>query len=257
MNEDDSKVYLSILTSGSIKVSDISKLTGINRTRIYVILENLSKLGALRIVSSSPLDIALVDVKEFFNKKIAEMEKDLDRFRSKTQMFIQKSIAFENQFANRRKKNAFKILKDRSSIVGEVNKMMEEATESIDLVIDIDKFYLFDNRESELLLVQKLKDGVKVNILTGEKPEVINKIKPRNFEIYKLHIMPLGALPNFIVIDKKVVISLIELGDVELNLGVGIPYAVKVRSRNYAMKMVNVFTQLWEASREYYAEINS
>lgn len=247
---DEARVYITILVSGVNKASDISKMTDIRRPKVYQILERLNNIGAIDLLSSNPLNFVVNNVRNFIDSKIHDMEKDLDILKTNSRMFVSKYDSFQD---NRESYNnsGFMFLKSRESILNEVNKIVSGASSSVKLVIDIDKFYIFDNLKTEALLVKKIKDGIDLHVITGLDERIMKKLTSNPSISYDLRFFTHGILPNFILVDDGWLISLIDLSAAENRYRHPSPYGLKVSSKDYVQKMENLFDYLWETSNPY------
>ena len=83
----EASVYVKLLESGRSKVSEIGKLTGITRTQLYPLLENMVEKGYIKEFRSKPVSYEALDPKNLVKslkekrkkqiKSLSELEKEL------------------------------------------------------------------------------------------------------------------------------------------------------------------------------------
>lgn len=247
LSSEESRVYTTILLSGVNRASDISKITDIRRPKVYQILERLNNIGVIDLTSSNPLSFVVNNVKEFIDSKIQAMEKDLDNLKANSRIFISKYGNWQDN-KDEHSKSGVKFLKSRDSILNEVNKLVSATSESVKLVIDTDKFYIFDNLKTESILVKKIQEGINLHVITGPDEKIMKKLTSDPSISYYLRFFPHGILPNFIIVDNRYIISLIGLSPGQNQYQHSGPYGLKISSKNYVKKMENLFDYLWESS---------
>lgn len=250
LSSDEARVYITLLVSGVNKASDISKITDIRRPKVYQILERLNNIGAIDLLSSNPLSFVINNVKDFVDSKIHVMENELDILKANSRAFVSKYDSFRDNRENYNN-SGYRFLKSRESILNEVNKLVSGALKSVKLVIDVDKFYIFDNLKTETLLVKKIMEGINLHVITGLDERIMKKLTSNPSISYDLRYFPHGVLPNFIIVDDRSIISLIELSAGDNRYRHSSPYGLKVSSKNYVQKMGSLFDYLWKSSNSY------
>jgi sugar-specific transcriptional regulator TrmB len=205
-----SKVYLALVTSESLTIREISKMTGVARQDLYRITSELQKLGLIEKIIAAPTAFRAIGLEEGTSILLQRMHEKEVEARKKRKKLVER-------YKNKTIKTPLQgegskfILISEKDVVWRLKRMTENTRTSLDIITTLKRFnsansgfYEVDNRA--------LKRGVKFRFILGSDngdnvslPKMVKAaMKERPFEIRYTN-NPICAI--IAIIDRREVVS--------------------------------------------------
>lgn len=202
-----SKVYLALVTSESLTIKEISKMTGVARQDLYRITSELQKIGLIEKIIAAPTAFRAIGLEEGTSILVQRMHEKEVEARKKRKKLIQRYKNKTIKAPLQGEASQF-ILISEKDVVCRLKRLTENTRSSLDIITTFKRFnevdYEVDNRA--------LKRGVKFRFILGSDngdnvslPKMVKAaMKERPFEIRYIN-NPICAI--IAIIDKREVVS--------------------------------------------------
>lgn len=191
----DAELYIGLLKAGPSKVGQLSNFTGINRIKVYRILEKLKNLGFVSTTFSNPtiysakdLKTSLQDVTDRKKFELVRLEK-LEPLLSETYEKLKSNVTLQSD-EKQAQEPQFAIISGRHNIYMHILKLIRKEKEGLYFITtpsDLGMMYYTSIPES---ILEAQKRGVEIKCVTEveEKKhnQLINRMKIDNFRITNL-----------------------------------------------------------------------
>ncbi|MBA4718332.1 MAG: response regulator [Nitrosopumilus sp.] len=189
LEKDEAQIYFALVKLGSVKASEISTFTKINRVRTYKILENLKNSGFVTSTLSSPIKFSANDpetsLKSIILKqkqKITDLEKNISKFLK----ILSQQKLYESQIELPK----LTIISNRKNIYEQMIKLIEDTKDELYMAIsssDIIRLYYTAVPE----IIEKItKQNITIKLMTDYelsiKHEYVKRLGINYFKIVTL-----------------------------------------------------------------------
>ncbi len=134
LNQYESKVYMSLLISGTATAGEISEIANVPRSRVYDVLNSLEKKGFAVVQVGRPVKYVAVPIEnsikqlkiryeDEFNKKLQSVDSLEKNLRSVFNTFSKNQDFIENE--------AIRVIKGKSNLYAHMNKLIENSNNKI------------------------------------------------------------------------------------------------------------------------------
>lgn len=157
LTEKESSIYLYLLSHGTSKARDISRLMELKRGNTYQLLSSLQEKGFVAASLDVPVTYSAVEPDKALTNIIVGQENTSIRLKKLCAVLIGDLVAYYEPNVNDAD-NQFMILPDQKSVYGQILKMLQES-------------------EGEMIIVTTIVDLA--NMYYTAIPEMIKKMEPR------------------------------------------------------------------------------
>ena len=189
LEEDEAQTYVGLVRLGSVKASQISTFTKIDRVRTYKILENLKNLGFVTSTLSSPIIFSANDPETTLKKiivkqkqKVIELEKNITKF-----LKILSNLKLNESQVELPK---LTIISNRNNIYDQMIKLIEDTKDELYVAVsssDVIRMYYTEVPE---MIKKALKQNKKIKLMTdselSSKHEYVKRLGVDYFKIVTL-----------------------------------------------------------------------
>jgi sugar-specific transcriptional regulator TrmB len=134
LNQYESRVYLSLLHTGSTSASDLSDTASIPRPRTYDVLDKLEKKGFIAVQPGRPTKFKAIDIKEAFanlrRRKESEVASEIDELKRLEEKFVERARGAKVPEKVTTGDYVW-VLKDRANIYSKIEHMIHGAGRDI------------------------------------------------------------------------------------------------------------------------------
>jgi sugar-specific transcriptional regulator TrmB len=191
LNDLEVKVYLNLLRVGPITASALGKELGIDRGRMYRIINNLVSRNIISITLSNPKLCIAVDLHDVFKIALEKKEYEVKKIKKSGKVIIDKIYNYitPNQV---NKVPTFRVIQGRQNIYTDIAKLIENTTDVIYIATTLDdvaRMY-YSTIPEKISICEK--NGGKVRLLVDmNDPKLTTFVKRFNATETKI-----GKLPS-------------------------------------------------------------
>ncbi len=243
----ESRAYITLLISGPLKISKLSQLAKIPRSKCYTVVKSLMSKGLAYEVSDKPLTVGARDIKEVAYRKLNETYRALE-------MKADRIVKIVDQVAVARLSDDKEVELAKVSLINTLEDL--ESSLIIDLANVKKEIIIVTSRSPIKISWRKLiqpiinavKSGVAIRYYVSEETgigrHIVNYFKLLKDEpiegrgVIEIYSGPPIEQP-FIIIDDRIVYNLITDPNLETFL-----FAIKIVNSSYAKHMKIYFTLL-------------
>jgi sugar-specific transcriptional regulator TrmB len=162
----ESKAYTGLLAENPVTGYQLSKVSGVPRSRIYETLEKLYSKGLVQVQDSEPKLYTPIDIEEFFNKVKLDILNNMKSLRSDLEQ-LESSKGIQPGIWN---------VEGRKNILAKANYLIKSAENNILICAWND-----DLKELQIPLEESLKKSINLNIITFGNFEIeeFTKVYPQ------------------------------------------------------------------------------
>ncbi|MFQ5979723.1 MAG: TrmB family transcriptional regulator [Candidatus Heimdallarchaeota archaeon] len=215
------EIYFALLQSDSMSAGEISKNTGVHRTRIYEILRRLEQFGLIWQIRSNPIIYSALSPKIALEALISQKQRELE---AEKEQFTEISDILQQLWENQHSE----ILGSHVSLISErlvkeiLPKETSQAQKHIKLVLRSIKhrnskdshvhLRLFDLNRFSRDVRRLMEKNVRLQILVGASSEFLTKIPPPMFRVFisglskgvlEFRLSPKELHQSFVVVDSE------------------------------------------------------
>ncbi len=184
------KVYLNLLRAGPITASELAKELGIDRARMYRIIDNLVSRNIISTTLSSPKLCIAVDPHDALKIALKKKEDELNKIKKSAKVIIDKiNIEITSNQVN--EVPTFSIVQGRENIYTDIAKLIENTTDVIYIVTTLDDVArMYHSTIPEKISICE-KNGGKVRLLVDmNDPKLARFVKRFNATETKIAKLP-------------------------------------------------------------------
>jgi sugar-specific transcriptional regulator TrmB len=253
LEEDEAQTYVGLAQLGSVKASEISAFTKIDRVRTYKILENLKNLGFATSTLSSPIKFSANDPEMILKDIILKQKQKVEHLEKNSSQFLKilsRLKLHEPQIGLPK----LTIVSNRNNIYDQMTKIIEETKDRLYIVVtlsDIIRMYYTSIPEA---IKKATKQNTKIKLMTG--PELSTKLEYiQRLGINKFRIVTLPSPGRLLCSKTQVLMSGNTSSQVNKNIN---EESVMVTNSNDIIKnMQSLCEFLWESGEDVSIEDNS
>ncbi|BDQ31273.1 hypothetical protein NZNM25_02740 [Nitrosopumilus zosterae] len=253
LEEDEAQTYVGLAQLGSVKASEISAFTKIDRVRTYKILENLKNLGFATSTLSSPIKFSANDPEMILKDIILKQKQKVEHLEKNSSQFLKilsRLKLHEPQIGLPK----LTIVSNRNNIYDQMTKIIEETKDRLYIVVtlsDIIRMYYTSIPEA---IKKATKQNTKIKLMTG--PELSTKLEYiQRLGINKFRIVTLPSPGRLLCSKAQVLMSGNTSSQVNKNTN---EESVMVTNSNDIIKnMQSLCEFLWESGEDVSIEDNS
>ncbi|MBT8173623.1 MAG: response regulator [Nitrosopumilus sp.] len=205
LEEDEAQTYVGLAQLGSVKASEISAFTKIDRVRTYKILENLKNLGFATSTLSSPIKFSANEPESILKDIILKQKQKVEHLEKNSSQFL--------KILSRLKLNEpqvglpkLTIVSNRNNIYDQMAKIIEETADRLFIVVtlsDIIRMYYTSIPE---VIKKATKNNTNIKLMTG--PELLTKLEYiKRLGINKFKIVTLPSPGRLLCSESQVLMS--------------------------------------------------
>ena len=183
LNVNEAKVYSTLLTNQVRKASEIAKISGIPRNKIYEISENLSKKGFLEILPEKVKKFRAIPLEESIKMQIEktdEKKKIMEQTKNKMKYYIDKLTVSEIEESGN-----FTIYKSKQFILKKIRKIFNLTEKKLYLMFnssDLRRFLNDGKNLSNSININVIAPVIKNNMFLVKKWFKFSDFKHYNIE---------------------------------------------------------------------------
>jgi sugar-specific transcriptional regulator TrmB len=253
LEEDEAQTYVGLAQLGSVKASEISAFTKIDRVRTYKILENLKNLGFATSTLSSPIKFSANDPEMILKDIILKQKQKVEHLEKNSSQFL-KILSCLKLHEPQIGLPKLTIVSNRNNIYDQMTKIIEETKDRLYIVVtlsDIIRMYYTSIPEA---IKKATKQNTKIKLMTG--PELSTKLEYiQRLGINKFRIVTLPSPGRLLCSKTQVLMSGNTSSQVNKNIN---EESVMVTNSNDIIKnMQSLCEFLWESGEDVSIEDNS
>ena len=250
LEEDEAQTYVGLAQLGSVKASEISAFTKIDRVRTYKILENLKNLGFATSTLSSPIKFSANDPEMILKDIILKQKQKVEHLEKNSSQFL-KILSRLKLHEPEIGLPKLTIVSNRTNIYDQMTKIIEETNDRLYIVVtlsDIIRMYYTSIPES---IKKATKQNIIIKLMTG--PELSTKSEYiQRLGINKFKIVTLPSPGRLLCSKTQVLMSGNTSSQVNKNIN---EESVMVTNSNDIIKnMQSLCEFLWESGEEVLIE---
>lgn len=246
LEEDEAQTYVGLAQLGSVKASEISAFTKIDRVRTYKILENLKNLGFATSTLSSPIKFSANDPEMILKDIILKQKQKVEHLEKNSSQFLKilSRLKLQEPQIGLPK---LTIVSNRNNIYDQMTKIIEETKDRLYIVVtlsDIIRMYYTSIPEA---IKKAIKQNTKIKLITG--PELSTKLEYiQRLGINKFRIVTLPSPGRLLCSKTQVLMSGNTSSQVNKNIN---EESVMVTNSNDIIKnMQSLCEFLWESGED-------
>lgn len=253
LEEDEAQTYVGLAQLGSVKASEISAFTKIDRVRTYKILENLKNLGFATSTLSSPIKFSANDPEMILKDIILKQKQKVEHLEKNSSQFLKilsRLKLHEPQIGLPK----LTIVSNRNNIYDQMTKIIEETKDRLYIVVtlsDIIRMYYTSIPEA---IKKATKQNTKIKLMTG--PELSTKLEYiQRLGINKFRIVTLPSPGRLLCSKTQVLMS----GNTssQVNKNINEESVMVTNSSDIIKNMQSLCEFLWESGEDVSIEDNS
>ncbi len=250
LEEDEAQTYVGLAQLGSVKASEISAFTKIDRVRTYKILENLKNLGFATSTLSSPIKFSANEPERILKDIILKQKQKVEHLEKNGSQFL--------KILSRLKLNEpqiglpkLTIVSNRNNIYDQMSKIIEDTTGRLFIVVtlsDIIRMYYTSIPE---VIKKATKKDTNIKLMTG--PELLTKLEyVKRLGINKFKIVTLPSPGRLLCSESQVLMS----GNTssQENKNINEESVMVTNSKDIIKNMQSLCEFLWESGEEIVIE---
>lgn len=174
----EARAYVTLISKGTISVSELAYYADIPRTKTYHTLGRLEKKGLVLLSKGKPITCSATSPEDAFDDIIQEQ---ISRVNSMNTLVSDFKKIYENNRKVKSSKDTMYMQLDSSGILEQLIKMIDGSTSSIDIMVDSLGLSLIANCKKQFLLAAKRKIPIKI------------LVKPKHIEMKEFTLLPAQA----------------------------------------------------------------
>ncbi|MFH0949489.1 MAG: helix-turn-helix domain-containing protein [Candidatus Aenigmatarchaeota archaeon] len=232
LNRTEARVYITLLTLKEGKASEISKLSGVPRSKLYETTKNLHKRGFIEIVPEKIMRFRAIPIEKLFQLSMEQQQKRLSNM-EETKNKMMEYLSSHSTPEKKETTGEFTIYRAKKVIQQKLEEMISTAEKSILLAVD------WQVLKQLSYLVGGISKKSNVKILTSIEKENISVIKKW---------MKVGEVRNFKTLPLKFMINDREI----MMFQTDTPTALHSSDEKFISLMKNFYDSAWEESPTAY-----
>ena len=134
------RVYLSLVESGPLPISLISRIAMVARPDVYRALSNLQKMGLIERIIRKPLEYRSISMKEGISILLETKTHQYEEVRAEAQILLDTATAERTSKEKLIESPQFVLIPKGRTIINRIKTAIESAEQSIDLVLSWKRF---------------------------------------------------------------------------------------------------------------------
>jgi len=164
LSEYEAKAYLVLVQKGDLNARNLSFLTGIPRTKIYLTLRRLIELGLVNKISEDPVKFAPNPSAEVFQSCLIELK---EKFNQLTITVSSLEEIYKKNYSNDISKvEIISMIRGKNQILKKIGEVLSQANENIMIIVDENRSILFFEAFKNILTKLNYR-SIHVRIMTG------------------------------------------------------------------------------------------
>lgn len=139
----EAKVYFTLVDSGDLKVSAISRISKVARPDVYEVISRLNRVGLVEKLITKPVSYRAIPIKIGLGQLLAARTNEYRNVRAETQMLLDE-IEKSKQEKRREVKNQafsqFTLIPEGKNVIERIKTAIETANQSVDVVLSWKRF---------------------------------------------------------------------------------------------------------------------
>ncbi len=205
LEEDEAQTYVGLAQLGSVKASEISAFTKIDRVRTYKILENLKNLGFVTSTLSSPIKFSANEPESILKDIILKQKQKVEHLEKNSSQFL--------KILSRLKLNEpqiglpkLTIVSNRNNIYDQMVKIIEETNGRLFIVVTLSDIIRMYYTAIPEIIKKVTKNNTNIKLMTG--PELLTKLEYiKRLGINKFKIVTLPSPGRLLCSETQVLMS--------------------------------------------------
>ncbi|MGY5148609.1 MAG: response regulator [Candidatus Nitrosopumilus sp. bin_68KS] len=205
LEEDEAQTYVGLAQLGSVKASEISAFTKIDRVRTYKILENLKNLGFATSTLSSPIKFSANEPESILKDIILKQKQKVEHLEKNSSQFL--------KILSRLKLNEpqiglpkLTIVSNRNNIYDQMAKIIEETSDRLFIVVTLSDIIRMYYTAIPEIIKKVTKNNTNIKLMTG--PELLTKLEYiKRLGINKFKIVTLPSPGRLLCSETQVLMS--------------------------------------------------
>lgn len=249
LSKEDFLAYVTLVTEGPMKASDLGTLLDVDRNKIYRILKTLESKGAVEIVGGRPMVYGATPIDQLLARVVTSKEQELQQLRKNIGRAVEtfySNIAQVNAIQQKDIGFRFRFIEGYNNLVADVMRVVDNTKEDLRAVVDKYTFYKFHRSEILPRIASCIERGVNVRIGIEYDPSIeaiVDAYKGGPFTKYYNS----GYYPVYLISDKKELVILLETGNKnDASESMKSLLGFWCNSTPFATRMTSMFDYLWD-----------
>ncbi len=134
------KVYLTLVESGPLRVSAISKTSKVARPDVYQTISKLQQIGLVEEIFKTPVEYKATPINEALAFLLQTKTEQYKKLRAETQMLLDKAIAEKQNEKEQAEAPQISMIPMGKQVIERIRDAIERAKLSVDLVLSWKRF---------------------------------------------------------------------------------------------------------------------
>lgn len=188
-DETDSLVYLGLVQTGEITVSNLASKLRIDRAKVYRTLNKLRSIGAITTTFTNPVLCKAEDPKIAFSNIIQQKEDEVIMLH-KLAKDITRDLKNYKGYEGISEQPSFSIIQGRVNIYGKIIKIIQEARDTVYIMTSVEDLLRMYHTAIPDKIKEKTKTGIEIRLTTGmpneKEMQILNKFNASEIKLGRL-----------------------------------------------------------------------
>lgn len=212
--DDEADAYLALLRNGQSKASDVASAMSMSRPRTYRALDELRRRGLASATTGRPRLYQAVDPSTLFDYMRSQRRLEIEEIGNAEEELLGFLLELSADGRGADGGPRFDLLRKRPAVLGRLRRMVEEAQESVDLLVSHPTgLRILGLEGSWAAVVEAAERGLDLRIVASPRETAAENralLKDHGAEIELRHLSELPAFLFALVDGREVLVSLVE-----------------------------------------------
>ena len=247
LSERQIKVYLLLLASGPLKLSEISYKAGLYRMQVYNILKQLIQMGLVEATLKRPITYTATSPKKALNLLLEENSARLERAKENQAFLLEKLMSLAKTVPLNIPIPKFRIIQGRKQFIKAAKESYRQAKYQINNINTPPAIIRGTVVGFDELAEECAKRGVKIRWLTDINAQNLNEIKKYS-EYGEVRLLPLDTSIRLLIVDETET-YLSTIYDESTNIKTEGETTIYINDTNVSTFMNQCFNHLWNEAK--------
>jgi sugar-specific transcriptional regulator TrmB len=247
LSERQIKVYLLLLASGPLKLSEISYKAGLYRMQVYNILKQLIQMGLVEATLKRPITYTATSPKKALNLLLEENSARLERAKENQAFLLEKLMSLAKTVPSNIPIPKFRIIQGRKQFIKAAKESYRQAKYQINNINTPPAIIRGTVVGFDELAEECAKRGVKIRWLTDINAQNLNEIKKYS-EYGEVRLLPLDTSIRLLIVDETET-YLSTIYDESTNIKTEGETTIYINDINVSTFMNQCFNHLWNEAK--------